>query len=211
MLIKRVLPVVLFTGLLASYSSGQFYYGSDGPIPLKIDSSKVSIKFDETVSPQVQEALISSIGRIDEGINDDHMIDDFLGYSLTTGDNYSAFLDSLDTLDGIYLVEPYYLSASDSPMVVGESFAVAFDTTYTYEQIDSINAAFKVVVDHELYGMPKVFWMRNTDSSGYRVLELANSYHDLNATRYAHPEFGVRAVKFGYKLFDCYHPYQFHT
>lgn len=148
MLIKRVLPVVLLAGLLASYSSGQFYYGSDGPIPLTVDSTKVTIKFDQTFSPGAQQALLESIDRIIAALDDDHMIDGFQACALSNGQGYDAFLDSLDTISGIYLVEPYYFSEIDSPLVVGDGFCVAFDLGLTSSEIDSINVEFGAVMDH---------------------------------------------------------------
>jgi len=208
---KGILLTAAAIVVMAASASGQLYYGTDGPIPLKIDSSKVAVKFDASITPFAREQLIASIDRIDQELDDDHMIDGFNAFSLVSAVGYEGFLDSLDAIAGIYLVEPYYLAQIDSPMVVGETFCVAFDTTLTYDQIDSINASFKVVVDHELFGMPKVYLLRNTDSSGYRVLELANTYHDWVQVTYAHPEFGVRVVKCSYKVYDYYHPYQLHT
>jgi len=202
--------LLAFIVLLAGpHAAAQFYYGSDGPIPLTIDSFKVAIKFVESDSLAYYKAAIESIARIESELSDDHMIDGFTAYSLSTGDNYNDFLDSLDSMNGVYLVEPYYLFPGiDSPMVVGETFCAAFDTSLSPAQIDSVNASFKVVVDHELYGMPGVYLLRNTDSSGSRVLALANTYHELQEVQFAHPEFGVRSKPCYYRFYDYYHPYQ---
>ena len=59
--------------------------------------------------------------------------------------------------------------------------------------------------------MDNVFVLSNTKSSGYRVLELANLYYEMDETRYAHPCFGIRPIKYQYKLYDYYSDYQDHT
>ena len=52
--------------LIAAQSSfGQYYFSGSGTIPLLTDSSKLVINFDEEFGTQQQEALLSSIGRID--------------------------------------------------------------------------------------------------------------------------------------------------
>jgi subtilisin family serine protease len=207
---RTVFLAIAVLTLMVAHASGQFYYGSDGPISLKIDSLKVTIKFDATISPSAKQELIESIGRIVGTVEDDHMVDGFVACTLSTRVNYDLFLDSLDNLDGIYLVEPYYLSENDLALVVGEGFCVAFDSTVTENEIDNINAAYKVVVDHELYAMPGVYLLRNTDSTGLRMLELANAYYDLDETVFSHPNFGVRVKPMSYKLYDCYSQYQLH-
>ena len=68
------------------------------------------------------------------------MIDDFVCCSLATSANYGGFLDSLDTLDGIYLVEPYYRFEDGTPFAVGETFYAAFDVSLSLETIDSVDA-----------------------------------------------------------------------
>lgn len=158
-----------------------------------------------------QQILIESIDRIENELDDENVFIDFVACSLETGQGYEMFLDSLDTIEGIYLIEPYYLSENDLPQTVGEYFCAAFDTLLSRGEIDSINAVYGVIVDHELYGMPNIFLLRNIDSSGSRILDLANGYHELATVEFAHPEFCVRAEKCAYRLFDYYHEYQYHT
>jgi hypothetical protein len=88
--------------------------------------------------------------------------------------------------------------------VIGESFVVAFDSTLTAQQIDSINSEHNVVMKKPLLGMSNVFVLRNTDSSGHRLLNIANFYHQLTAVLYAHPDFVSTFVKTGYKSYDYY-------
>jgi len=144
-------------------------------------------------------------------VQDDHLIDNFLACSLSTGADYDAFLDSLDIVTGIYLAEPYYLSENDFPMLVGEGFCAAFEENVSQQEVDSINTVYKVVIDREMIGMLNVLAIRNTDSSGYRIVELANIYHNLSQTRYAHPDFSAAIEKHEYKLYDYYYEYQPHT
>lgn len=72
--------VVCFLGaavilVLSSSVFAQFYYGSNGPVPLTIDSSKVLIKFDQAYSPESQSALLSQISRIESVLHDQYVID----------------------------------------------------------------------------------------------------------------------------------------
>ena len=198
--------------LIAAQSSfGQYYFSGSGTIPLLTDSSKLVINFDEEFGTQQQEALLSSIGRIDSVLIDDHVIDGFVACALSTGQGYYDFIDSVEAIAGVYLVEPYYLYEQDSAFLVGLTFCVAFEESLTQLQIDSINSAFGVTIDHEIDGMPNVFILRNTDTSGFHLLDLTNTYYNLTETRYAHPEFGVWIQKHSYRLFDYYHNHQPHT
>jgi subtilisin family serine protease len=193
--------------LLVQIATGQMWYGVDGLIPLTIDSLKVTVKFDDGFS---YEELVEQIDRIVAIIPDSHLIDGFVACSLSSAYNCDVFLDSLDTLNGIYLVEPYYLSETGYPMPVGQDFCVAFHENVTYDQIDSINALYKAVIDHERMGRPKVFSLKNTDSSGLRVVELANIYHNLPEVKYAHPDFAAIIEVDAYTLYDYYNEYQPH-
>jgi len=144
-------------------------------------------------------------------LQDDHVIDDFLACSLSTSQGYEAFLDSLNTLPGIDLVEPYYRDDYDSAFLVGQQFCVAFQEDMTQAEIDAINDPYGVIIDHPVAYMPNVFVMRNSKATGMRMLELANMYYDLDATRYSHPNFSVRPVLNSYNLYDYYSDYQPHT
>jgi len=163
MYIMNAVIAAIMVILFSSVGWSQFYYGSNGQIPLRVDSNKVTIKFDETFSPQNQGAILDAIDRIVYQLEDENMIDRFVACSLSTGDGLYDFLDSLIAVPGIYLAEPYYLSVNDNPVVAGEHFCVAFDTNLTYAEIESLNDSLKVDIDHELYGMPKVYLLKNTD------------------------------------------------
>jgi hypothetical protein len=209
--VKSIFGSLALIVLTAGLGLAQHYYGGGNAIPLKIDSTKVTIKFDQDFSSSDQQALLASIDRIIGVVNDDHAIDGFIACTLSTGDNYDQFMDSVQFLDGVYLVEPFYLNQLDSAFLVGTRFCVAFNESLTQTQIDSINSVFKVVIDHDVGGMPNVFVLLNTDSSSYDLLDLANAYYDLPQTRYSHPEFGVWIQKHAYKLYDYYNSYQPHT
>jgi len=173
--------------------TGFFYYSGGRQIPLKVKTSIVTFKFDDGFPDHQQDSLISSISRIVQRVGDRLLFDDFIACSLSTGIEYMAFLDSLDTLEGIYLVEPYYLAQCDSALLVGEGFCVAFDPNLTRNGIDSINAAYNVVIEDSLPGM---FLLNNTDSSGYRVLDLANLYYGLPETIFSVPNFSGGLLPF---------------
>jgi len=196
--------------VMASGLSAQYYYCHDEMIPLSIDSTKVLIKFDNQFSPSSQAALLSQIERITSIVDDNQILDDFVCCSLSAGSGYNDFLDSLDPIAGIYLVEPYYLDQYGYPIPVGEQFIVAFELTLTSSEIDSINAELGAVMDHLIYGFESIYVLRNTDSSGMRVLDLANYYCGMSNTHFAHPEFGMKYELSAYTLYDWYHPQQDH-
>ncbi|MEW5796380.1 MAG: S8 family serine peptidase [Candidatus Zixiibacteriota bacterium] len=210
---RRNAQAVVLAALLAAAGPGygQHYYGGGETIPLNIDSARIALKFDEEIGTNEQEAILSAIGRIDSVISDNHAIDGFMICALSLGQGYSGFLDSVQAIDGVYLVEPYYLNETDSSFLVGLTFCAAYEEDVTQNEIDSINALFGVVTDHEIDGMSNVFVLKNTDSSGYRLLDLANAYYNLPETRWAHPDFAVWIEAQSYRLFDYYSGYQYHT
>lgn len=171
----KALLVFLMTALtwilaIGAALSQPYYYASGNQVPLKIDSAKITIKFDEGISSLAREQLLASIGRIDENIEDDHLIDDFAAFTLTTSDGYSAFVDSIGELDGVYQAEPYYLNDLDSAFLVGTRFCVAFDESLGWSEIQDLADTYNVTIDHEVAGMPNVLVLRNTDSSGFGTL-----------------------------------------
>lgn len=189
----------------------QYYYGGGQQVQLGIDSLKICLKFDDLITQQDQADIISSIGRIVSLLPDTNVIDNFQVCSLMTGVGYDSFLDSVQAVEGIYLVEPYYLGSFNSALLVGDGFCVSFDSLLSQTEINSINLSYNVILDYELEGMHNVFVLRNTDSSSFRMLDLANSYYLLTQTNYSHPEFGIRIQTQAYKLYDYYHSYQAHT
>ena len=116
---KALVFVLLGICLIMPSAKGQYYYSDGQQIPLNVDSLKICIKFDGGIQQQSQASIIASIGRIVSTIDDVHTIDFFQVCSLATGANYGNFLDSVQEIDGIYLVEPYYL-LEDSAFLVGE-------------------------------------------------------------------------------------------
>lgn len=197
--------------IMASAAYAQFWHGSDGPMSLTVDSTRITIKFDGGLSPDDQASVLRSYERIIAIIDDPEALDEFLVCSLQIVTGYTAFVDSVRSADGVYLAEPYYRSTTGAPMPVGECFCVAFNDTITNDLIDSINAAFGVVLDYGITGLPNTFVLRNTDSSGLGLLELANTYFDLPQTSYSHPDFHASIEPTGfYKLYDYYIGYQPH-
>lgn len=202
--------IVILLVLLNSLAYGQFYYYHDEQIPLYVDSSKVSIKFSNEVSQDDQLTILSSYSRIEGVVSDSSAIDYFITCSLSTGECYDAFIDSLANEEGIYLAEPYYLTEYAIPMPVGDGFFVAFDPQLTEAEIDSINTQYNVVRVRKLYGTESIYILQNTESSGCHMLDLANAYHLRNDVVFAHPDFGIKCQLQAYKLYDYYNGQQDH-
>jgi hypothetical protein len=204
---NRLLAIltVLFVVLFGTNSVFPQHYYSDGvQLPLKIDSLKVCLKFEAIIGQDDQLAIIDSIDRVSSILIDKNAIDGFLVCSLSTGNQYESFIDSVQAIDGIRLVEPYYLTIDDSVFLVGDRFCAAFHSNISQDVIDSINAQFGIVSLYEIEGMNNVFVLQNAPTTGLRMLDLANLYYELTETRFAHPLFGVRFVQHTYKLYDYF-------
>jgi hypothetical protein len=181
--------VLIVIQMLPSNVLGEYYYSSGNQIPLMVDSLRMVMKFDEGPNQSSVEQLMDLFPRIAGATDDPLPADDFFACSLNAGQGYYEFLDSVQAVDGVYLVEPYYLVPDSSEFVVCGRFCAAFDSSLTTSQIDSINNIYHVETMQELLGMHNVYLFKNTDQSGYRTLDLANLYYDLPETRYSHPDF----------------------
>lgn len=208
---KLTIAMTAICCLISTAVQAQFYYGADGPIELLVDSSKVLVQTSPSLTPLQQQALLESINRIEEVVDDPNTIDDFVLCSLNTTGNYSSFVDSLRSVPGIRFAESFYTYESGTPLYLGQSVVVAFDTLVGQSVIDSIVVATGATMERQLVGLPAVYLIRNSESSGLSSLDLANQTHLLPETRYAHPLFGLRVQRFGYTLYDHYHTYQRHT
>jgi len=192
----------------AATASAEFYYSGGRQIPLKVDSLKVTIKFDAALPDTLQDSLLAAIDRIAQVVEDIHLIDDFIACSLSTGMNYYSLLDSLAVLPGLNFVEPYYVTVNDTPMVVGQHLFVGFDPAVPRAEIDSINQFYGVEIVDSM--MQTTYLLRMMSSTPYRVLDLANLYYELPQTRFSHPNFSIPIARFAYRLYDYYHSYQWH-
>jgi len=209
--VKPKVFVILFVSvstILVPCASAQHWYSWDEQVPLAIDSLKIVVKVDFNYSPNNP---LQEIGRLAEVLEDSLAPYDFVACSLYSGSGYEAFLDSLETLPEIILVEPYYLNAIGIPTLVGECFCVGFDATWDQAEIENLNDSLGVETDRQLSGLSKVYVLKNTKDSGRRLLDLANLYHDLPGVEFAHPDFQALIVRNSYSLYDYYADYQPHT
>lgn len=204
---KRVGVVFSLCVLLASTAAAQYWHGVDGTVPLRVDSSRVSVKPDDGFSTQEVEEALSLLDRF-TGIANEEAPRGFVVCSLVSGPGYDQFLDTLQAVPGIELVEPYYLDESGLPVMVGDRFLAAFNESISAQTVDSINDVFNVITDYEIAGMTNVYVLKNTAYSGLRMLDLANAYYDLTQTLYSHPDFRAHIETMSYKLYDYYNSYQ---
>ena len=121
--------VLYLAQILPSNVSCEYYYSSGNQISLTVDSLRMVIKFDEGPVQFGVDDLMSLYPRIIGGVDDALPADGFFACSLSTGQNYYAFLDSVQATEGVYLVEPYYLMSDSSEFVVCGRFCVAFDSS----------------------------------------------------------------------------------
>ena len=201
--------IVLITFTVAS-SYGQFYYSGGQQHQLIVDYRKICIKFETTIGQTDQAIILDSIDEIISVVDDGFAVDGFIVCTLSTSTDFGTFFTSVQEVDGVSLVEPYYLTTFGSPLLVGNRFCVAFDSSISLAIIDSINASLGVQISYEVNGMFNVFVLKNTSSSNSLLLDLANAYYELSLTRYAHPISKVLIEAHSYKLYDYYNNYQPH-
>ena len=112
--------LIAMTMILLSWSNAeaQHYYGGGMAIPLNVDSTLVTVKFDDDFGTHAGQMLLESIDRVVDVIADDHAIDGFFVCSVSTGEGYGDFLDSITVIDGVYAAEPYYRNQSDRAVIL---------------------------------------------------------------------------------------------
>lgn len=170
------------------------------------DSLKVTIQFDESLLVSQRDSIVAGVGRIDSVLNDPYVYHNFVAYSLAASQGYATFLDSLRNVPGIRLVEPYYVSTSGKPWLVGESFCLGLASGVTVAQVDTLNAKFQTVTERQI--MQNVLLIKNTDSSGSRLWELVSLFDTLPNIRYAQPNYRSTVEPCAYKTFDYFNELQ---
>jgi len=203
------LSVILLT-LCVTEASGQYWHGASGRVPLKIDSSRVLVKFTPGLSEADVTSLLSTIQGVGNQQPDNRVLDGFRAYLIESPSALGNSISELRAAEGVYLVEPYYLDAQDSAFVIGETFIVGFDSSLSVKDIEGIAEDFGIGLDRELSGMHNVFVLRNTARSERGLLAVANALHEHQFTRWSHPNFRLRLKQHVYKVWDDYYPFQNH-
>jgi len=138
-LLSAAAAVVLMSGDSQVRSQPFYYqYNSLDTVPLFIDSGRVTILVESSLTQQDLDSLVSEIGRISEVLEDDRAVDDFVVCSLIQESGYTEFLDSLRAVGGIQAVEPYYRTSEGLPVLVGEHIRFAIDTSLSSAQIETM-------------------------------------------------------------------------
>ena len=140
--IKIVTFMIGLVALMPYVVYSQYYYGGGERIQLRIDSTRILIKFNSTTSDEEATALVADIDHLGQLSNNNEAIDGFKVVSVTLSEGYPTLVDSLRGLKLFEMVEPYYRNHSDSAFLVGQHFCVSFSDTYTERQIDSLASTF---------------------------------------------------------------------
>lgn len=193
--------LAIFT-LLPTTGSAQFWYSSDGPSPLTIDSSKMVISFTDDPADTAQALL--DIPQIEEIISVPYAPQGFAVCSLSTVPDYLQFLDSVRLLPTVKYVEPCYLLADGSEFLLGDRFIVLFDYGLPQSVIDSLALAYDVLVIEEMRFLHNEFVLQITPQSPANALEISNTFHEMENVTFAHPLFGTRISLSGYTPYDFY-------
>ncbi len=191
--------------------SAQHMIGPKGSIPLREDSSRLLIKFEPTFAPQERQNFLAELAPILRTIYDNRVEEGFLACSLFAPQSTMRLSDSLRSLPGIDLAEPYYLTTNNTQLLADETFIVAFRSNVSRGTIDSIAIAQHVLIDREMESMPNVFLIRNSKRSARSLLDVSNTFAQLSIAAYSCPNFNCPIVKSVYHVFDYYHPHQYHS
>ncbi|MBU0984837.1 MAG: hypothetical protein KKA42_13265 [candidate division Zixibacteria bacterium] len=193
---RIVLTLTIMMALAGSVGATDqpYYWGPSGQVPLKIDSTRVLVKLDHRMpSPQMSD-VIAAIPELIDTVFEVRKQGGFVVCAVTDSSDYDDLLVTLRSRNDVYLAEPYYLNMSDSAMILGDALTVAFDSSMTPGEVEAFADAHNIAVDRTLLGMENVYVLRNTDSSGYGLLDLANSLYTSTETRWSHPDFCCRIV-----------------
>jgi len=205
----QVILVMLLMSSL-SHADQPFWYAEDGPVELWIDSSLLLVRFDKPVSDAELNAFVSSVENIDSVVRDEWRSHYFVMCALKTKDDFDVSRQAVTEMDGVYKVEPVYRSHGGNPRIVTGGIFVKFASGVTKEEIDEINAVYGVEIDHVICGPTNSYRISNTRESVLGDIDLANTYHSMKQTVFAHPDFLLPVVAASYQLYDYYHQYQWH-
>lgn len=205
-----LLACLMAGSITVSAEADHFYYSGGEARTLLVDSTRALLRFNQGLSLQAQESFLSGISEITSRWTDESTLDGFMACSLSGVHDYFAFLDSLEGYSELEFVEPYYTDTFGLGFTVGATFCVAFDSSLATDVVDSIVAGIGGDVLYEVEGMNSVYVLRNNAQLQVGIVELANSYYELDLTRYSHPNFGIRPERHAYKLYDYYSANQWH-
>jgi subtilisin family serine protease len=209
----RILAILITLSVITdgNANAAVFWYGVDDSVSIAVDSTKLLLKFRDGFGADAQAGLLGRIGRIQSTISDQHAPTDFSVCTLTTGVGYLGFLDSLEQLNDVEFVEPYYVTPGGEPSLVGRQVCVVFDQSHSEAQVQDFATANGMAVGRQLMGLSDAWVLLNTPNSGRRCIEQANHLHTLPGIKYSHPDFSVDIELHSYNLYDYYSTYQDHT
>lgn len=186
----------------------EFYLQKLGPVPLRMDSSRLMVRFDVDVDSAAQAGILNHFPQVGECIDTLRGPDGFGAYVCETDGGYLYFLESLEAIPGVYRVEPAYMTAAGAPFRTGSTFCVQFQQGVTRAWIDSVNSVYHVSVVHEGKGRPNGYLLECTDATELGVVEMANLYFELPETDYSHPNVVALISRDQYKAYDYYNSSQ---
>jgi hypothetical protein len=208
---KRVLGLTLLLMVCALFTIpvyAEHYYSGGQAIPLKIDNSKVRIRFDDQLTDSLRQDLTAEINVLGPELTEPVHLDNFYSYALNPGNTYEDVAGSLRLHDLVRFVEPYYTGESGEPFLSGITFCVGFNSDVTREEIEQINAPYGVVIERQSEYLKSMYVLRITETNQLGLLATANAYYELEQTYFSHPEVGGAAYFTAYTVGDKYRDYQ---
>jgi hypothetical protein len=183
---KLILTTLLIVAIQPVF--GQHYYYSDNrQIPLLVDSTRVVVLFDDSMSFNYDQ-IIEEYPRIDT-MFERSIYEGFRVAEISTGNNLDAFIDSLNQDSRISIANPFYIMRPTIPMLVGRTICCKFSENVGQSFIDSLNMAYDVEIVEEDQYSGNLFLLRVKKHPSLTPLEISNIYYELGETVFCQPNF----------------------
>ncbi|MEW5795657.1 MAG: S8 family serine peptidase [Candidatus Zixiibacteriota bacterium] len=142
---------------------------------------------------------------------DDYPTDGFYAYSLASGYDLEQVRAALRNVEGVAMIDPYYLTINGQAFNSGPTFVVGFRHDVTQERVDALNEQHHVIVEKISRHTPSVYVLSISQSSEFGLLEMANLYYGIDETYFSHPNTAGSLRQTAYTLDDKYHTYQWNV
>lgn len=182
-----VLFLASMCAITVSASETAFYYYKNQPAPLTIDSSQVLIAFEGYSPDDGMRILYLIFPELSFDPDEQVSIEEFGLFNLEPGGDYDSLLAALRDFEIVRSVNPVIKVTDEFSEYIGGTFVCKFTPYVTRAEVDSLAAAYHLIVGSENEYMPGEYVLKTTKQTGYTTIEIANLFNNLEQTVYSHP------------------------
>lgn len=190
--------------------TGDYYWGSDGKIPITKSADKVWVLFKEdnsTIRTSLQTAGISSLQDVQDYNlviqNDKRTTEQFANLKSGIGEIKDA--TSLSKLESVVYVAPYYKFKSEKEYPLTNIFYVELKSSNDLSKLEELAAENNVTVIGEIPLTGNAYILACTKDSNGNALEMANLFYESGIFISSVPEFMSATTE---TVNDVYFPQQ---